>query len=310
MNDKTAYNEYCALLRELHILIEKGEGDSEEAWALTDRMDAPWYAMTNEQQDAASAYSVQLYREADEKRAKAGVTNPMTRAVLLDPKDINARLVLADWWEEYGTEKEQARAHYVRSSIDYPQGSFAALIRKGSDPFALLGLVPGSAVPVGVPGHQEQRTWMWSETDKIGLAVHDLDRKLSYRVDDGFVSAVLSKLENFTEDIARMLFSLHPVTKVVLTDRRPVAGDDSRQFVWAHHEKLGPGGESESSSPGYLPRHLFDLLLPDPKCVRVRDATGASFISTREYRKEKHARDALSRACISWGRSLVGLPEL
>lgn len=237
----------------------------------------------------------------------------LLRAVLLDPKDINARLVLADWWEEYGDEKERARADYVRSSIRHPAGSFVELTGEGSDPFAPLGLVPRRAVPVGAPGYQKMRTWMWGETDEIGLVLHDMGRGLAYRVDHGFVSAILCRLEHFTEDAARMLFSLHPVTKVVLADRCPVAGDGGRQFVWAHHERLGPGGGSETSSPGYLPRHLFDLLLPDPKCVRVRDAVGASVISTistREYRKEKHARDALSRACVSWGRSLVGLPKL
>lgn len=221
----------------------------------------------------------------------------LLRAVLLDPKDINARLVLADWWEEYGTEKEQARAHYVRSSIDYPQGSFAALTREESDPFALLGLVPGSAVSVGMPGKkQNMRTWMWGETDEVGLAVHDVGRGLSYCVDDGFVFAVLCRSGDFTEDAAHMLFSLHPITNVMLTDRHPL-----EDRIWAYFEE-------PPHRPWHLPRPIWDLL--DGCVYDLFISSHKEYAGTRVTPAGQAAREALSRACVSWGRSLVGLPKL
>jgi hypothetical protein len=41
---------YARLLLDMHRLIVEGKGDSEEAEALSDRMDAPWYAMTGQEQ--------------------------------------------------------------------------------------------------------------------------------------------------------------------------------------------------------------------------------------------------------------------
>lgn len=41
---------YARLLTELHRLINEGKGDGEEAEALADRMDTPWYAMTGQEQ--------------------------------------------------------------------------------------------------------------------------------------------------------------------------------------------------------------------------------------------------------------------
>jgi hypothetical protein len=42
--------EYARLLTATHHLIREGKGDSTEAEALADHMDAPWYAMTRQEQ--------------------------------------------------------------------------------------------------------------------------------------------------------------------------------------------------------------------------------------------------------------------
>lgn len=49
----TAAEEYDKLAYELYALIAAGKGDSPEAEALCERMDAPWYAMTAEEQAKA-----------------------------------------------------------------------------------------------------------------------------------------------------------------------------------------------------------------------------------------------------------------
>ncbi len=46
----TAVLTYARLVRELHDLIARGLGDSPEAEALAEHMDAPWYAMTDQEQ--------------------------------------------------------------------------------------------------------------------------------------------------------------------------------------------------------------------------------------------------------------------
>jgi Spy/CpxP family protein refolding chaperone len=52
-----------SLLRRLHALIAAGQGDSDEADALRDEMDAPWYAMTEEARERMGELSARLYRE-------------------------------------------------------------------------------------------------------------------------------------------------------------------------------------------------------------------------------------------------------
>jgi hypothetical protein len=42
---------YARFLRELHRLTGEGKGDSDEAEAIAELMDAPWYAMTRQQQE-------------------------------------------------------------------------------------------------------------------------------------------------------------------------------------------------------------------------------------------------------------------
>jgi hypothetical protein len=61
---------YAKFLRKLDELISEGKGDSQEAAALADAMDAPWYAMTAQEQARLSGLSGDLYalREGGPKR--------------------------------------------------------------------------------------------------------------------------------------------------------------------------------------------------------------------------------------------------
>jgi tetratricopeptide (TPR) repeat protein len=51
---------YARLLIDMHRLIGEGKGDSQEAEALADRMDAPWYAMTAKDQDRMRGLAADL----------------------------------------------------------------------------------------------------------------------------------------------------------------------------------------------------------------------------------------------------------
>jgi hypothetical protein len=52
-----------SLLRRLHALIAAGAGDSPEADALRDEMDAPWHAMGESGRQRMNELSARLYRE-------------------------------------------------------------------------------------------------------------------------------------------------------------------------------------------------------------------------------------------------------
>jgi hypothetical protein len=52
---------YARLLQELHAVIEAGRGDTAEADAIRDAMDAPWNALTEAEQDRLGGLSQDLY---------------------------------------------------------------------------------------------------------------------------------------------------------------------------------------------------------------------------------------------------------
>lgn len=52
--------EYERLLHEIHRLIDRGEGDSEEAEELAEQMDAPWLAMTADEQSQMRELAARL----------------------------------------------------------------------------------------------------------------------------------------------------------------------------------------------------------------------------------------------------------
>lgn len=67
-----AVNAYARLLLEMHRLIAEGKGDSPEAEALTELMDAPWYAMSSPERARMRGLAADLHalREGGPKRVK------------------------------------------------------------------------------------------------------------------------------------------------------------------------------------------------------------------------------------------------
>lgn len=57
--------EYARYLRALHALDIQGNHDSEEADAVRDQMDTPWYVMTAEEQERMGGLSEDLYALAE-----------------------------------------------------------------------------------------------------------------------------------------------------------------------------------------------------------------------------------------------------
>lgn len=65
-----AFREYADLLVQLDHLMRTGKDDSPESEDLRSRMDAPWYAMTEEEIQLADELSAQLYEISGEDRMR------------------------------------------------------------------------------------------------------------------------------------------------------------------------------------------------------------------------------------------------
>ena len=63
--DREPVHVYAALLLNRHDLIAHGKGDTEEADALRDRMDEPWYALSEESRQRVGGLSEDLYALAE-----------------------------------------------------------------------------------------------------------------------------------------------------------------------------------------------------------------------------------------------------
>jgi hypothetical protein len=125
VTDDTPARAYGRLLLRLHELIAKGQGDNAEADAVRDEMEAPWYAMTEAEQERVSGLSEDLYAlagntlrsvkmSAEERRewgqafGAAFEAGDWDRALVLlrrPPDDVPADHVAyfqADCWEHLG----------------------------------------------------------------------------------------------------------------------------------------------------------------------------------------------------------------
>ena len=115
----------------------------------------------------------------------------------------------------------------------------------------------------------------------------------------GFVDEVRLPAAAFTEGFARELFSRHPVTKVVLTDREPWQNYYGTAFSWSCDDD--PGGGSPQSCR--VPESWLDILDDDPD-AEFKSLTWVGFTTPES------ASAAMLRTAVAWGRSLAGLPPL
>jgi hypothetical protein len=79
---------YAQLLREMHRLIKEGKGDSEEAEALADRMDSPWYAMTVREQSRMRGLAADLHALRDSGPRKVDMTPEQLTAWQEEAKNV------------------------------------------------------------------------------------------------------------------------------------------------------------------------------------------------------------------------------
>ena len=98
MNSLFASNPYYvkheAQLTQLHHLMEKGKGDSEEADAVRDQMELSWWRLTEEEQDRVGGLSADLYMLSNEE-----VFEPLDRSKAQLASELESALCCERWTE-------------------------------------------------------------------------------------------------------------------------------------------------------------------------------------------------------------------
>jgi uncharacterized protein (TIGR02996 family) len=125
-----------------------------------------------------------------------------------------------------------------------------------------------------LPGKGWSRTWcLLDEAEGIKGTVRR-----------GFVDEIRLPLAAFTEQLARAVFREHPVTKVVLSDLGPIRLNNGHYRDWWFFN-------SRDTPPG-----VWEML--------EGDTDGGPF---KRFVSSEAALDALSDACVAWGREVAGL---
>jgi hypothetical protein len=110
-------------------------------------------------------------------------------------------------------------------------------------------------------------------------------------VNRGFVSEISLPCEQFMKHAYR-LFRQHPITHVWLTDKQPF------------HDSVTP----RFATHPYSWRIATPELLGGPTAVLPNEI--ALKLPTHLYRTKDSAFNALTQACVEYGRELAGLPSL
>lgn len=241
----------------------------------------------------------------------------LLRTVLTDPGDDAPRLVYADWHEEYG---QPERAEFVRAQIelaavDAEVESLGKCHCSGPDPTGCSRCRAG------------QKRGLWVRRGRLRVREKQLLESMVHGVCDkhgrrqntyamyawvppglwsfnasqwqwrrGFVESISLPLKAFMEHAAT-LFAAHPIVNVTLTDREPRAVGSHGRVHWVRN-LLDRSFYDYSAIAHRLPGDLHQLLRSPyewqvPFCP---------------FDTPEAAQDALSDACVRFGRRLAGLP--
>jgi uncharacterized protein (TIGR02996 family) len=244
----------------------------------------------------------------------------LLRAVLEEPGDDTVRLVYADWLEENGRGKEAA---YIRNGVaichperlnpehDMGAGWDGIIDFITQYPPADRNHCPLCRAISHQRGHPFTRALAADVGDIFGKPADWSGRKdpgvpnyVGVRCRGGFVAEVTTTAAQFTEEVARSLFSRHPVTAVCLTDARPSEDSaiGSTRVGWHLAEQTEDVDETDPGM-GYIPLRIFERLTR-----MVSSPVDAYNLGLAVYQREADARGDLSDACCLWGRSLVKPP--
>lgn len=215
--------------------------------------------------------------------ADASTRSQLLRAVLEEPFEDTVRLVYADELEECG---QTGRAAYIRWHLGQRT--------PGGIPF---DIGPSLEWHDPIPKHTRRE-----RVDRVEYLNGDgLVMSLIYA--RGFVDEVCLPAAAFLEHAAA-LFRQHPITRVVLTGVTPWHQYfNGAKPTLATYAVGGRFDDSQSVIPEVLDPFVCELVT-DIHTHRVVSGVWWTF------KNDAHTLDILSRACVNYGRSLVGLRPL
>lgn len=143
------------------------------------------------------------------------------------------------------------------------------------------------------------------------------------RVSRGLVNEIWVTEHKFLTSAWR-LFARHPITRVVLTDKRATKCNYMSTNTIPYYKLSVPGRKSASVNlntasdvqdtltdiQSRIDRRLFDFVAGDSRTFSFIDGSGPSITSVAYFNSECDVADAISDACVKFGRKAVGLPEL
>lgn len=237
----------------------------------------------------------------------------LLRRILECPEDDAPRLILSDWLEEQG---DTHRAKFIRLQISGEIPDVEVEFRQGE-----VFVTPDEFNAVAFDsGNNLRNGW-----DKF---FPEFNGSAKVVISRGFVSEVRLTCEEFygracprcenglneidpddsipsscwqcngtgkIEGIVRELFKTNPVTRLALIDKIPQMGETIFGMVGGSFDWWVEGHSLDDYS---IPKPIYDFMKPDPKR------------SFAEFPSYSDAVDVLSHACVSYGRNLVGLPDL
>lgn len=243
----------------------------------------------------------------------------LLRTILENPEDDAPRLIIADFIEEHG---DQERAEFIRLQVIKGRCLFI--------PFTVLKCLADS-IGANIGSRDFINGVHTTRFEKNN------DQCLSAIWSKGFISEIRLSCAEFVgrrcgncagrgvwlnlergrygeledcdhcrgtghiEGVARELFERHPIASVVLVDKRPTSG-------WWIFVKPGDRdyGRISDTLPVELIHPMSDICHKNPFVGGV----SGYYTNAARFADESVAQQALSRAAVAWGRSLVGLPPL
>jgi uncharacterized protein (TIGR02996 family) len=212
-------------------------------------------------------------------------------AVCDDPASDVPRLVFADFLDEQG---EAERSQFIRLQIDMERqhqlsgglyvdtDEYEAAHAREVELFTWANIEAWS-------GHRFLRNYL----SPRAYADSSVENCALWR--RGFVACVTLPCADWLRHGAALVRAC-PLEGVRLAGKGPGKAHGHEEWFWSNFH-TGPGRALDFYE---LPRPLFAALLPDLRCVRVRDGM---IFDNRYYYSEADALAALSRACLRLARA-------
>jgi uncharacterized protein (TIGR02996 family) len=219
------------------------------------------------------------------------------RAIVTDPADLQVRLVFADWLEEQG---ESDRAEFIRLQVELD-----ALTDMDVSGLSNYTVVNGMTMREWrlkqvqcnrLLSNEKYRKWI----PLFGVDVGGPDGRAHGRFRKGFCDRIELPTDAFMEHCAD-LFRCHPIEEVGLTDRE---SNHPTEPISSHLFRGWYGLRNTLIDEDDLPPDLWRCMEPVMPTILPVDSGWKMYFTTEE------ANDALSQACVWYGRRMAGLPEL